>query len=256
MKVTQEDYRKTSSSSKGDQNKWLKDGYWFKENKFGYEDISEYLASKVLQHSTLEPHEYVNYGLCWVEKEKGVLVKGCYSEDFTKNDQTILTLARLLETLQYQTRGRVWKNGTPLEKMTEVIDAVHKATDYDMTDYLRKVFTLDALILNEDRHLNNIAFLYNGGSELDTAPIFDNGLSLLSDINDYKTGVGITTSINRVKSKPFSTSFSKQMKALGVGFKVNYNTLMEELEPHREELGRAYSVLRFQLNKYKGIIVE
>ncbi len=49
----------------------------------------------------------------------------------------------------------------------------------DGTEYLKKIFTLDRITLNEDRHLNNLAVL-SQGNQFVPAPIFDNGVSLLT----------------------------------------------------------------------------
>lgn len=47
--------------------------------------------------------------------------------------------------------------------------------------YLTLLFEIDALFLNDDRHLNNIAVLESGG-KYDYCPIFDNGAGLLSNM--------------------------------------------------------------------------
>ena len=77
---------------------------------------------------------------------------------------------------------------------------------------LTKTLAFDALILNEDRHTNNLLFLYH--FKLDTwklAPLFDHGLSLLSDVKDYPLGVDINILKRKVKAKPFNTNFKKQL---------------------------------------------
>ncbi len=41
-------------SSKGTQPKYYENGYWYKVNQCGYEGLSEYLVSKVLECSNAE----------------------------------------------------------------------------------------------------------------------------------------------------------------------------------------------------------
>jgi hypothetical protein len=41
----------------------------------------------------------------------------------------------------------------------------------DLTDYFKKIFTLDMLILNEDRHLNNLAVILKGNMGKDNSAI-------------------------------------------------------------------------------------
>ena len=50
---------------------------------------------------------------------------------------------------------------------------------------LEKLLEIDAFFLNEDRHANNIALLYNSRSgEYRLCPFFDMGLSLFADTFD------------------------------------------------------------------------
>lgn len=47
--------------------------------------------------------------------------------------------------------------------------------------YITQLIELDSFVLNDDRHFNSIAFLYNNG-QFQMCPIFDNGAALLSDM--------------------------------------------------------------------------
>ena len=52
------------TSSKGNQEKWLEDGYWYKLDQFGYEALVEVMTSKLLEHSNIEsetPFTFVRY---------------------------------------------------------------------------------------------------------------------------------------------------------------------------------------------------
>ena len=42
------------TSSKGNQEKWLDHGRWYKLDQFGYEALAETFASMILEHSTIE----------------------------------------------------------------------------------------------------------------------------------------------------------------------------------------------------------
>lgn len=65
------------------------------------------------------------------------------------------------------------------ERIEYVTSFVKDSTGVDPTEYFRKVFTLDRITLNEDRHFNNLALLYSEDGYR-CAPIFDNGVSLLT----------------------------------------------------------------------------
>ena len=77
------------------------------------------------------------------------------------------------------------------------------------------MIAIDAFFLNEDRHTNNIAVIRNENTKtFRMAPIFDNGLSLLSDVNDYPLGKDVYENIKSVKAKPFDMNFDKQLDAV------------------------------------------
>ena len=66
-----------STSSKGDQSKWLVGNKWIKENTRGYENMAEYVASLILDSSTLPKTSFVSYVPCLIQKQDGTVVEGC-----------------------------------------------------------------------------------------------------------------------------------------------------------------------------------
>lgn len=50
----------TNGSTKGAQPKYYKDGFWYKQNMFGYEGLSEHLASVVLKNSNAKNMLLIN----------------------------------------------------------------------------------------------------------------------------------------------------------------------------------------------------
>lgn len=68
--------------------------------------------------------------------------------------------------------------------------------------------------LNEDRHTNNLAVIRNEKTgKFRLCPIFDHGLALLSDLNDYPMDQNIYDSIRRVHAKPFDVDLDAQVEA-------------------------------------------
>ena len=52
------------TSSKGNQEKWLSNGRWYKLDQFGYEGLAETFVSRLLEQSTIEtdtPFRFVRY---------------------------------------------------------------------------------------------------------------------------------------------------------------------------------------------------
>ena len=85
--------------------------------------------------------------------------------------------------------------------------------------------------LNEDRHTNNILFLFDPKTEVwQASTIFDHGLSLLSDIKDYPLSKPINILINQVKAKPFSSSFKKQLALYQGEPFINRTLLLENIK--------------------------
>ena len=114
-------------------------------------------------------------------------------------------------------------------------------TDFGI--YLSTLLELDAFILNEDRHTNNIAVIRNekdGSFRL--CPIFDNGLSLLSDLNDYPLNRELYECIDAVLAKPFSTDFAEQTEAASrlYGSHLKFSFIKEHLRQKMQELGDYY----------------
>ena len=182
-----------STSSKGDQSKWLVKEKWIKQNTRGYEDIAEYVASLILKASTLNPSQYVLYEPCKIQFDHGQVRKGCYSLDFRGREQQEISLERLFEK-HFESTGDILEDTklSTAEKIVQIVEKVQLFTGLNIMLPLTRMLAFDALILNEDRHTNNLLFLYN--YKLDKwklAPMFDHGLSLLSDVKDYPLGVDI-----------------------------------------------------------------
>ena len=68
--------RMTSSaritSSKGNQNKWCKNGKWYKVDGLGYEALSEVVVSHLLRKSTITSFVYMNMSK-WKLTKKAIM---------------------------------------------------------------------------------------------------------------------------------------------------------------------------------------
>ena len=72
------------------------------------------------------------------------------------------------------------------------------------------LFEIDGLFLNDDRHLNNIAVLEQGG-RYSNCPIFDNGAGLLSNTQLSPMDIAPAALVKAVKAWPFNTTFNRQV---------------------------------------------
>ena len=150
-----------STSSKGDQSKWRVGDKWVKQNTRGYEGQAEVLVSIVLAHSTLKKTDYVKYYPCEIVLPDGDTSIGCYSHDFRGKLQEV-TLERLFEANFTSTDPILNdKSLSTSEKFEQIMQQVQTFTGLDVRDQITQLLAFDALILNEDRHTNNILFLYH-----------------------------------------------------------------------------------------------
>ena len=237
-----------STSSKGDQSKWRVGNKWVKQNTRGYEGQAEVLASLVLECSTLDPSKYVVYQPCIIQLADGEQFDGCYSLDFRGTKQEV-TLERLFEG-NFSTTDPITNNNTlsTSEKFEQLMAQVEHFTGLDVRQQIAQLFAFDALILNEDRHTNNILFLYDPKEKTwELAPIFDNGLSLLSDEKDYAPGKPLTILKRKVKAKPLNSSFTKQLALYAGPPFIDKEKLIKAIEQSPYDFGRAKDVLFSQL---------
>lgn len=208
-------WENSRKSSKGNQLKWRQGDYWYKADYLGYEGLAEYVVSALLARSSLGCSEYVCY-----EPEtiiyNGQHLNGCRSQNFLKDGEQLITLERLFflkyGTSLYQT---VFKIDSEEERLYFLTNQISQLTGlHNFGQYLCKLFEIDALFLNEDRHMHNIAVILNADGDYRLCPIFDNGAAVLSDTRlDYPLTGEILTLIDSVRSKTISRDFSKQLDA-------------------------------------------
>ena len=76
---------RTSGTSDGTQDKYYKDGLWFKLDRYGGEGLAETVASLILKESGLAPNLFVEYKLCLINGKNG-----CYSKNFLKENESFI----------------------------------------------------------------------------------------------------------------------------------------------------------------------
>jgi len=201
-------------SSKGNQLKWESEGIWYKADYTGYEGLTEYMVSHLLEYSNLDPEEFVRYEPEQISYKSQVL-NGAKSRNFLDGDWQIITLERLFESffgkgLNYS----VYKIADERDRLRFLVDQTERITGLDNFGvYMNKLFTIDAFFLNEDRHTHNIAVLMDGDRRFKLCPIFDHGAGLLSDTTlDYPIGGEIYELIDSVKAKTICPDFEKQLE--------------------------------------------
>lgn len=114
---------------------------------------------------------------------------------------------------------------------------------------------LDMLVLNEDRHLNNLAVIFKEDHFV-CAPIFDNGVSLLTTNQSVNWNFSIEENVRKVIARPFCGSHEKMYEYLGNGFSLDYQEVHKWLDT--EPQSREREVLEYQLQRCekKGILMQ
>lgn len=213
----------TSHSSKGNQLKWKKDDIWYKADYTGYEGLSEYVISMLLTKSDLAPNEYIIYDTEKIQY-KHTIFNGSKSSDFLQNGCQLITLSRLYNIKYNRDFTKdLWHIQDIPERLLFLVDNVIRLTNLkDFGLYLSKMLTIDALFLNEDRHLHNIAVLMNEDGTFDYCPFFDHGAGLLADTTmDYPLGIDIYKLIDDVKAKTISSDFDEALDVVEKQFGQN-----------------------------------
>jgi len=249
-------------SSKGNQPKLYDGEYWYKADHMGYEALAEVLTGRLLGHSNEQ--DFVRYEPVLI-REDGRTYTGCRSRSFQGNDEMLVPLERLYRAYYGQSLAK--KLATMPEAEEQIaftVEFVEKVTGLSgFGQYLCTLLELDAFILNEDRHTNNIAVLRNEKTgQFRPCPIFDNGLSFLSDAKDYPLDGDIFAEIQRVEAKPFSGDFMTQVEAAAAlyGSRLHFDLSAEAMEQcfdgmweyyPAEVINRVQRILHEQRRKYQ-----
>lgn len=132
----------------------------------GLEPFSEFYASQVAERFT---DNFVKYGL---RKRDGRICSVC--DIFTSEQFGFLPFVAV-------------DSGN-----STVNSVVRKAAEFGLEEDVKRMFVLDAVIMNEDRHKNNFGFLVENDTQeiVGMAPLFDHNVSLLpyAEEEDFRDG--------------------------------------------------------------------
>ena len=221
-------------TSKGDQPKWQLDGKWYKADHMGYEALAEVVVSQLLKQSNVP--DFVEYRPVLIQYQ-GKEIPGCVSKNFRRKDEMLVSFERLHRT--YKGRGLAAALGginKPQGRIRYTIDFIEQTTGLTgVGKYLTLLLELDSFFLNEDRHTNNLAVIRNEKTkEFRLCPIFDNGLALLSDLNDYPLDKDVYDCIRCVRAKPFDLDFNVQVEAAEELYGIQLNLSFSRKEVSKE----------------------
>lgn len=259
--VNEDDCFMQSSTTTGNQRKYFRNNLYIKVDMFGYEGFAECLASELLKFIESD-YSFADYSMCSIS-DGWTTRNGCYSENFLYENESLISLMRIIKC-QVENVYEFFKQNRRYDLAKRTIELVYHSTNLDISYYLAFILRFDAIILNEDRHLNNISVIYNRVEKsYKVSPIFDNGLSLLSDVNMYTFGKDLSRLMKMVSSRPFSKDFMKQCNYFSYKLlRIDYDGFMESLDVNKDVYQgnkfytRAVEVLLKRLNETEGILWE
>lgn len=216
------DERIAETSSRGNQEKWYdqETGRYYKLDQFGYEALAETVTSGLLTYSNIEsdtPFSFVRYRMERL-RVHGAERIGCSSADFLLDTYAGWSIVTVHKILTQYTGGKVRdilaKMPSDRKRLLYLADAVTEYTGLaQFPRYLSLLFAVDTLILNEDRHLNNIAVLEKDGT-FEYCPLFDNGAAFLSAMQFHSLSIDAKALMRVVRACPFQTTFAHQKRVL------------------------------------------
>lgn len=249
-------------SSKGNQLKVREGGYWYKADYMGYEALAECVVSYCLEYSNLT--DFVKYEMvrivCGTQS-----YNGCRSRDFLAENENLITLEHLYRQYTGKSLARklaqIPEVRDKIEWLVKIVENITGIRDFGK--YLTAMLEIDAFFLNEDRHMNNIAVLYQAETDrYRPCYYFDHGLALLSDtMQDFPMERKVEACMECIEAKPFSRDFDEQLDASEelygqqIHFFFDANDVIRRMEAFAEYydplvLRRVEQILRLQMRKY------
>ena len=254
-------------TSKGNQPKWHIKDKWYKADHMGYEAFAEYVVSELLKKSNVG--DFVEYHVIKI-KYDGKEGSGCVSKDFKEDYEMLIPIEKLHR--QYFGKGladAIAEKYSVQDKISYTVNFIEEITGLkDVGKYFAVMLAIDTFFLNEDRHTNNIAVIRDEKTKkYRFAPIFDNGLSLLSDTNEYLWDEDIYDNIKKVQAKPFARSFDEQLDAVeelyGYHLKFDFTRhdiceVLDELNViyDKKTIKRVEKILLEQMRKYQYLFTR
>lgn len=201
------------TSSKGNQEKWQDGDRWFKLDQFGYEALAETFTSLLLEHSSMErdtPFRFTRYRMERLHVH-GRDRTGCSSADFLSPGESIVTLSHLFrQQLGHPLTVELNRLSSDKKRIAFLAEETAAITGLsNFPQYLTLLFEIDSLVVNDDRHLNNIAVIQRG-DRFDYCPVFDQGAGLLSNTQLLQMDIAPTALIRTLQARPFQTTFNRQ----------------------------------------------
>lgn len=201
------------------------------KNKFSIlEPVSEVIASEIIRKFNIECAVNTLSKIKLPNFDKEVLVN--ISEDFLKDNESLMSIRSIL-------------GNTSRENLYDKVIGIIPSFKVDID----RMIVMDFLINNIDRHLRNFSVVNKDGNIIKFAPLYDHGLCLYADIQDFELEQDDKETWEMIdECKPFCESQYKQLELIGdVNLpKVSLKELLNIVDKYKEHL----SEFRIECIKY------
>lgn len=200
-------------------------------NKFSIlEPVSEVIASEIIRKFNIECAINVLSKMKLPGFNEEVIVS--ISEDFLKENESLMSIRSVL-------------GNTNRENLYDKVISIIPNFKIDID----KMIVMDFLINNIDRHLRNFSVVSKDGDIIKFAPLYDHGLSLYADVQDFELEQDDKENWEMIdECKPFCDSHYKQLDLIdNVNLpKVSLSEIFDVVDKYKEYL----SEYRIECIKY------
>lgn len=259
-----------SNTSDGVLIKWVGnfngDNYYFKTgtiNGFGYftnrqpyAEMMAYRIGKQLKFPNLVKTFLTEIRLLETDRYLSQVATVSFTKDFNPNGQSSYSGVHY-----FITPDELKKNYNNLYNLISSKFSFAKR-DLDI------MILFDFIIANVDRHLNNFGFIVEGDN-LTLSPLFDNGLSLLSNLSDDELNkISEFTLKKLLKCKPFSSEPKKQVRLIDLQqipngvvdailkSKLDWDLVFEDLDLSELRKNKIIELVEWRLDYVKDLLLK
>lgn len=212
------------------------------KNKFSIlEPVSEVIASEIIKKFNIECAENKLTKMQLPGLNDEVIVN--VSTDFLNENESLMSIRSLL-------------GNTSRENLYEKIISILPNFKMDID----RMIVIDFLINNIDRHLRNFSVINKNGEIIKFAPLYDHGLCLYADIQDFELEQDDKETWEMIdECKPFCESHYEQLELIGdVNLpRIPLNELLEVIDGYTDYLSEyRIECIKYLIEKRYNYLIE
>lgn len=227
-------------TSDGAQDKYYKNGYWYKTDYFGGEGYNEAFVSKILSCTNLAPDRYVQYQEIEINGKAG-----CLSKSFLHDNEEFISIYRLHKNICGTDISTLFRKMDYDDQVDYLTQFIKRETGIHYENTLAQTFFIDNLTLNSDRHLNNLGLIFKE-HEFSETPIFDNGKSFFCGDKRFNSAQSISENARHICFRPFTASIQMMLKTFPSNIEISWLKMRKMLSEEPNSLAKQVLLTRLQ----------